>query len=101
MQWAAVHPVTTFIVVSAISATGVFDGFPPGHPTPFDELAAWGKILRFAPQLPQERVVFMKYASAVFNGAFFSKASVYGDKFKSTFFAAFPQLRGKVWVHHA
>lgn len=57
MRVARMYPKTAFAVLSAISATGVFDGFPPGHPTPLDELASWGRFLRSAGQLTSGEIV--------------------------------------------
>ncbi len=45
-RWAAKNPKKAFVIVAALSATGIFDGFPPGHPTPFDELATFGRVIR-------------------------------------------------------
>ena len=99
MRVAKLYPKTAFVVLSAISATGVFDGFPPGHPTPLDELAAWGRFLRASGSATSgELAIAGRYIGAL-QTTFFSRASWKG--YKTTFFEAFPKLRGKVWVHHA
>ncbi len=99
IQISAAHPILTFLFISAVSATGVFDGFPPGDPTPFDELAAWGRILKQAPQGVQELTAFEKYVGSLLKKAFFSVST--SNQYRETFFEAFPYLRGLVWVHHA
>jgi len=98
-RWVGRNPKKAFLFLSAISATGVFDGFPPGEITPVDELAAWGKVMRRAPAEAKEAVIWMKYQAPLLVRAFFSRAS--RKDYAETFFEAFPKLRGKVWVHHA
>ena len=98
-QWAAKHPKTAFVVVSALSATGIFDGFPPGHPTPFDELATFGRVIRGTGSIVRDTAAVARYQSALSVKAFFSK--FWRQDYRKTFFQAFPDLEGKVWVHHA
>jgi hypothetical protein len=99
MRVANIYPKTAFVILSAITATGVFDGFPPGELTPVDELAAWGRFLRASPQATAgEMAIARRYIGALEN-TFFSRAP--RKDYATTFFEAFPKLKGQVWVHHA
>jgi RHS repeat-associated protein len=95
----AKYPKSAFIILCAISATGIFDGFPPGELTPIDELAAWGRFLRLAPGATSAEVAIARKYIGSLQFPFFNKA-VRRD-YAKTFFEAFPKLNGQVWVHHA
>jgi RHS repeat-associated protein len=99
LRWSATHPKTTFLLLSALASTGVFDGFPPGEPGPVGEMQAYGQFLRGATASAEEAVIIRRYQSALFNGTFFSKFSL--KTYTSVFFKAFPKLDGQVVVHHA
>jgi RHS repeat-associated protein len=98
-RWAAKNPKKAFVVVAALSATGIFDGFPPGHPTPFDELATFGRVIRGTGSVVKDTAAVARYQAALSVRAFFSKFS--RQDYRKTFFQAFPDLDGKVVVHHA
>jgi RHS repeat-associated protein len=98
-RWAAKNPKKAFVIVSALSATGIFDGFPPGHPTPFDELATFGRVIRGTGSVVRDTAAVARYQGALSVKAFFSKFS--RQDYRKTFLQAFPDLDGKVVVHHA
>ncbi|MCS7090334.1 MAG: RHS repeat-associated core domain-containing protein [Verrucomicrobiota bacterium] len=72
-RWAAKSPKKTLVILDALSATGIFDGFPPGHPTPFDELAAFGRMIRGMGSAVRDTAAVARYQAALSVRAFFSK----------------------------
>jgi RHS repeat-associated protein len=99
VQWATRNPRKAFVLVSALSATGAFDGFPPGHPTPFDELATFGRVIRGTGRVAMDTAAIARYQGALSIRTFFSK--FFRKNYTKTYFEVFSHLEGKVVVHHA
>lgn len=80
-----------------MSATGIFDGFPPGSPTPFDELATFRRVIHGIGSVVRDRAAVARYQAASSVRVFFSTFSQ--PDYRKLYFQAFPDPEGKLWVH--